>query len=373
MFAGEGGPERTNRRFHYVSRGLPAKRLSTAFDSVTLYGEDPDHAPGHLRQGRQLRRLDRQRRRRQEALLRLRPRRPDDVGVDDHQRPGADAARLLPERRHRPAVREVHPRARAWSTRSSRRSTRSTRRAACRGRATRARCPTGNDGLGLLLLGVTGDEVLPREVYEQDQGRRRCQQVRGTVQADILKEDQAQNTCIFSTEFALRLMGDMQQYFIDQQVRNFYSVSISRLPHRRSRREPDLAARLHAGQRLHLRRVLPVARHEHRRLRAQPVVLLLERHGPGVRGDRPGGAPHLGQGHHATSTAATSARRSSSTTSRPRAVRCTRRRSPSTTSAPRCRRCSRSTTTATRCTPTPTTRPSPRRPRRACAARWPSS
>ena len=111
-----------------------------------------------------------------------------------------------------------------------------------------------------------------------------------------------------------------------------------RLPHRRGRREPDLAARVHAVQRLHLRRGLPRARHAHRRLRAEPVVLLQLRHGPGVRGDRPRRAAHLGGGDEATATAPTSARRSSSSTRRPRAARCTRRRSRSTTSAPRCRR-----------------------------------
>ncbi|MGZ3755812.1 MAG: methylmalonyl-CoA mutase family protein [Mucilaginibacter sp.] len=86
--------------------------------------------------------------------------------------------------------------------------------------------PEGNNGLGLLLLGLTGDQVLPADVYAQIKAYA-IATVRGTVQADILKEDQAQNTCIFSTEFALRMMGDMQQYFIDQKVRNFYSVSIS--------------------------------------------------------------------------------------------------------------------------------------------------
>jgi methylmalonyl-CoA mutase len=86
--------------------------------------------------------------------------------------------------------------------------------------------PEGNDGLGLMLLGVTGDQVLPKDVYEKIKAHT-LSQVRGTVQADILKEDQAQNTCIFSTEFSLRLMGDVQQYFIDNKVRNFYSVSIS--------------------------------------------------------------------------------------------------------------------------------------------------
>src|ERR1019366_9390127 len=86
--------------------------------------------------------------------------------------------------------------------------------------------PEGNNGLGLLLLGSTGDQVLPKEVYEKIKSET-LSAVRGTVQADILKEDQAQNTCIFSTEFSLRLMGDMQEYFIRKNIRNFYSVSIS--------------------------------------------------------------------------------------------------------------------------------------------------
>lgn len=86
--------------------------------------------------------------------------------------------------------------------------------------------PEGNSGLGLMLLGVTGDQVLPMDVYLKIRAYA-ISSVRGTVQADILKEDQAQNTCIFSTEFALRMMGDIQKYFIDEKVRNFYSVSIS--------------------------------------------------------------------------------------------------------------------------------------------------
>jgi methylmalonyl-CoA mutase len=86
--------------------------------------------------------------------------------------------------------------------------------------------PEGNNGLGLGLLGVSADQVLPPEIYAQIKAQA-LSAVRGTVQADILKEDQAQNTCIFSTEFALRMMGDIQQYFIDNKVRNFYSVSIS--------------------------------------------------------------------------------------------------------------------------------------------------
>ena len=129
MFAGEGGPERTNRRFHYVSRGLPAKRLSTAFDSVTLYGEDPDRRPDIYGKVGNSGVSHRQRRRRQEALLRLRPRRSRDLGVDDHQRSGADAARLLPQRRDRPAVREAGSASRARPTRSTQRIDEHLRRA----------------------------------------------------------------------------------------------------------------------------------------------------------------------------------------------------------------------------------------------------
>jgi isobutyryl-CoA mutase len=134
-------------------------------------------------------------------------------------------------------------------------------------------------------------EVRGRATAAADRGRGRedprawaLQTVRGTVQADILKEDQGQNTCIFSTEFALKMMGDIQEYFVHHKVRNFYSVSISGYHIAEAGREPDQPARLHAGQRLHLRRGLPRARHAHRRLRAQPVVLLLQRHGPGVHG-----------------------------------------------------------------------------------------
>jgi methylmalonyl-CoA mutase len=121
--------------------------------------------------------------------------------------------------------------------------------------------------------------------------------VRGTVQADILKEDQGQNTCIFSTEFSLKVMGDIAEYFVHHDVRNFYSVSISGLSHRRSGRQPHQPAGLHAEQWLHVCGSVPGARHAHRRLRAQPELLLQQRHGPGVHRAGPRGAPHLGHGH----------------------------------------------------------------------------
>ena len=225
MFAGEGGPERTNRRFHYVSLGMPAKRLSTAFDSVTLYGQDP-------------------------AI------RPDIFGkignagvsiccLDDAKKlySGFDLAHNMTSVSmtiNGPAAmllgffmnaaidqqcemyiqekgieKEVEAKIKAIY------KAKGVERPAYQGPL-----PKGNNGLGLMLLGVTGDQVLDATVYEGIK-KNTMSIVRGTVQADILKEDQAQNTCIFSTEFALRLMGDVQEYFIENAVRNFYSVSIS--------------------------------------------------------------------------------------------------------------------------------------------------
>lgn len=223
MFAGEGGPERTNRRFHYVSAGLPAKRLSTAFDSVTLYGNDPD----------------------------LRPDIYGKIGnagvsiccLDDAKKlySGFDLANVMTSVsmtingpapmllgffmnaaidqqcefyiKENSLEKEVEAKI-ATLYKDKERPTYN------------GDLPEGNNGLGLMLLGVTGDQVLPADVYAEIK-KNTIAQVRGTVQADILKEDQAQNTCIFSTEFALRLMGDVQEYFIENNVRNFYSVSIS--------------------------------------------------------------------------------------------------------------------------------------------------
>ncbi|GJM63701.1 methylmalonyl-CoA mutase family protein [Persicobacter diffluens] len=225
MFAGEGGPERTNKRFHYVSLGQPAKRLSTAFDSVTLYGSDPAARPDiygkvgnsgvsvcclddakKLYSGFELTNpttsvsmtingpaaiitaffmnaaID------QECEKYIRKN-----GLEEEVRQKMDRI-FFSQNRQRPAY--------------------------------QGDLPAGNDGLGTLLLGVTGDEVLPAAQYRQIKDET-LKKIRGTVQADILKEDQAQNTCIFSTDFSLKLMGDMQSYFIEQQIRNFYSVSVS--------------------------------------------------------------------------------------------------------------------------------------------------
>jgi methylmalonyl-CoA mutase len=223
MFAGEGGPERTNKRFHYVSMGLPAKRLSTAFDSVTLYGSDPD----------------------------LRPDIYGKIGnagvsiccLDDAKKlySGFDLANVMTSVSmtiNGPAPMllgffmnaaidqqcEIYIKGKGLEKEVETKIAKiykGKERPSYNGKL-----PEGNNGLGLMLLGVTGDQVLPAATYAEIK-KNTIAQVRGTVQADILKEDQAQNTCIFSTEFALRLMGDVQEYFIENNVRNFYSVSIS--------------------------------------------------------------------------------------------------------------------------------------------------
>ena len=225
MFAGEGGPERTNRRFHYVAKEMPAKRLSTAFDSVTLYGRDPDERPdiyGKIgNSGVSVCSLD-DAKKLYSGFDLADPRTSVSMTING---PSAIICSYFMnaaidqqcERyiRANGLTDEVEKKIDALY--------------AARGMARphyRGELPEGNDGLGLLLLGVTGDEVLPRDVYEKIKADT-LRQVRGTVQADILKEDQAQNTCIFSTEFSLRVMGDMQAYFIEHQIRNFYSVSIS--------------------------------------------------------------------------------------------------------------------------------------------------
>jgi methylmalonyl-CoA mutase len=225
MFAGEGGPERTNRRFHYVSAGLPAKRLSTAFDSVTLYGEDPDHRPdiyGKIgNAGVSICCLD-DAKKLYSGFDLSHPATSVSMTING---PAATIAAFYMNAaidqscekyiRENGLVEEVEAKINAIYAAKGQPRPRY-----------QGELPAGNDGLGLLLLGVTGDQVLPAEVYAPIKAKT-LSQVRGTVQADILKEDQAQNTCIFSTEFALRLMGDVQEYFITRKVRNFYSVSIS--------------------------------------------------------------------------------------------------------------------------------------------------
>jgi methylmalonyl-CoA mutase len=225
MFAGEGGPERTNKRFHYVSRGLPAKRLSTAFDSVTLYGEDPDHRPdiyGKVgNSGVSIANVD-------DAKTLYSGFDLADPATSVSMTINGPAPMLLGfflnaavDQQCEKYIRKHGLAAEVDAKLDALYAKRGVPRPRYQGAI-----PEGNDGLGLMLLGASGDEVLPRDTYEQIRAAT-LSAVRGTVQADILKEDQAQNTCIFSTEFALRLMGDIQQFFIDHKVRNFYSVSIS--------------------------------------------------------------------------------------------------------------------------------------------------
>ena len=235
MFAGEGSPERTNRRFHLVSAGSEVNRLSTAFDSVTLYGRDPAERPDIYGKvgnaGVSICTLDDMKKlfsgfdlcdRKTSVSMTINGPAPMlmamffnaaiDQQVEQHLREEdrwEEAESVIEEKLgdDRPEYVPYGPDGREDDL------------------------PPTHDGSGLGLLGTSGEElvdwgVLDRETYEEIKTET-LHVVRGTVQADILKEDQAQNTCIFSTDFSLRLMGDIQQYFIDWDVRNFYSVSIS--------------------------------------------------------------------------------------------------------------------------------------------------
>lgn len=228
MFAGEGGPERTNKRFHYVSLGQPAIRLSTAFDSVTLYGEDPDERPdiyGKIgNAGVSIATLDDAKKLysgfdlcdpKTSVSMTINGPAPIVLAFFMNAAIDQQCEKWIQENGKEDLVANKLKEKYADQDRPKYNNP-----------LDPGQLPEGNDGLGLMLLGLTGDEVLPKEVYAEIKARA-LSQVRGTVQADILKEDQAQNTCIFSTEFALKLMGDVQEYFIHKSVRNFYSVSIS--------------------------------------------------------------------------------------------------------------------------------------------------
>ncbi len=228
MFAGEGGPERTNKRFHYVSLGQPAIRLSTAFDSVTLYGEDPDPRPdiyGKVgNSGVSIATLDDAKKLYSgfdlcdaKTSVSMTINGPATIILAFFMNAAIDqlCEKYIEEKNGWEEVEKFLTN-----------KFKSTVRPIYYNPSSPERLPEGNNGLGLKLLGITGDEVLPAEQYQKIK-EEALRQVRGTVQADILKEDQAQNTCIFSTEFALKLMGDVQHYFIDEKIRNFYSVSIS--------------------------------------------------------------------------------------------------------------------------------------------------
>ena len=223
MFAGEGTPERTNRRFHYLSLGQDAARLSTAFDSVTLYGEDPHERPdiyGKVgNSGVSIATVDDMKKLYSgfdlcapttsvsmtingpaPMILAFFMNTAIDQQVEKHLREtgGWDAAQKKIDEYFENRARPKYV----------------------------GDLPEGNDGLGLGLLGVSGELVVDAATYARIR-KETLATVRGTVQADILKEDQAQNTCIFSTEFAMKMMGDVQQFFIDNNVRNYYSISIS--------------------------------------------------------------------------------------------------------------------------------------------------
>jgi methylmalonyl-CoA mutase len=225
MFAGEGEPERTNQRFHYLCLNQPSKRLSTAFDSVTLYGEDPDKRPdiyGKIgNSGVSICNLD--------DIKKLYS------GIDL-----VNEATSVSMTINGPASMlcalflnaAIDQECEKYILKNGSRKKVETliekkfQKEGIPKPVYHGKLPEGHNELGLLLLGISGDEVLPMEIYEKIKFDT-ITKVRGTVQADILKEDQAQNTCIFSTEFSIRLMGDVQQYFVDNNVRNFYSVSIS--------------------------------------------------------------------------------------------------------------------------------------------------
>ncbi|MFZ1359324.1 MAG: methylmalonyl-CoA mutase family protein, partial [Saprospiraceae bacterium] len=222
---GEGHPERTNRRFHYVSIGMPANRLSTAFDSVTLYGEDPDYRPdiyGKIgNSGVSVCCLD-DAKKLYSGFDLCDPRTSVSMTING---PAATICAYFMNA-------AIDQQCEKYITENQledlvEQKLKDTYDVKGIDRPTyKGDIPEGNNGLGLMLLGLTGDKVLPADVYEEIK-ERALNSVRGTVQADILKEDQAQNTCIFSTEFSLRLMGDLQSYFIDHKINNFYSVSIS--------------------------------------------------------------------------------------------------------------------------------------------------
>ncbi len=238
MFAGEGGPERTNKRFHYVSLGQPAKRLSTAFDSVTLYGEDPAHRPdiyGKVgNSGVSIATVDDAKKlysgfdlcdAKTSVSMTINGPAPILLAFFMNAAIDQQCEKYIIEQGLANEVNKKIEAKYSLDELPKYIGTDGKLIVPQKGNLTGG-LPEGNNGLGLRLLGLSGKDVLPEDVYEKIRAHAMAT-VRGTVQADILKEDQAQNTCIFSTEFALKLMGDVQQYFIEHKIQNFYSVSIS--------------------------------------------------------------------------------------------------------------------------------------------------
>jgi len=228
MFAGEGTPERTNRRFHLLAHGQPAVRLSTAFDSVTLYGEDPHKRPdiyGKVgNSGVSIATVDDMKKLysgfdlcapNTSVSMTINGPAPMMLAFFMNTAVDQQVEKYLKERGLWEEAQERIDEYFAGKTRPQ----------------YAGELPPGNNGLGLDMLGITADRLIGIEGFDRDKyddiRANTLANVRGTVQADILKEDQAQNTCIFSTEFAMRMMGDIQQFFVDHKVRNFYSVSIS--------------------------------------------------------------------------------------------------------------------------------------------------
>jgi len=225
MFAGEGTPERTNRRFHFISKNMPAKRLSTAFDSVTLYGQDPALRPdiyGKIgNAGVSICTLDDMKRLYSGFQLNH-PSNSVSMTIN------GPAPMILAMFMNTAIDQEVERHLKAqglWESTQKHICEKFDERGLIQPRYA-GQLPEGHDGFGLGLLGVSGDEVVDRSTYELIKAST-LKTIRGTVQADILKEDQAQNTCIFSTNFALKMMGDIQTYFSSNKVRHYYSISIS--------------------------------------------------------------------------------------------------------------------------------------------------
>lgn len=228
MFAGEGGPEKTNQRFHFLAKGQPATRLSTAFDSVTLYGQDPSN--------------------RMDVFGKIGNAGVNIASVDDIKKlysginlndptssvsmtingPAAIILAMFFNAAIDQACEQYITEQKMWPAVNKKLNQifKNTARPVYHDFDGLKKQSIQHNGLGLKLLGVSGDQVLEPKVYDTIK-KQVLQNVRGTLQADILKEDQAQNTCIFSIDFALKLMGDVQAYFVDQKVKNFYSISIS--------------------------------------------------------------------------------------------------------------------------------------------------
>ncbi len=224
MFAGEGNPERTNHRFHYLSKNYKAKRLSTAFDSLTLYGEDPEIRPDVFGKignaGVSISCLDDTKKLYSgfdlcdpltSVSMTINGAAPVIIAYYFQTAIDQQCEKYIIENNLQKKIQGKLDSMKQNYINSNQYN---------------AQLPENHNQLGLMLIGTTGDQVIPKEIYDQIKINT-LSNIRGTIQSDILKEDQAQNTCIFSTDFALKLMGDVEEYFIQNKIKNFYSVSIS--------------------------------------------------------------------------------------------------------------------------------------------------